>query len=115
MFSLKKANLLRRVQEKFFSHFFEKQWILLAAKRAQNESPAWNQFVPFIPPSDRIWADPFIWEHQGNYFVFYEERPYSSKLGHISCLKLDAHLNQIANSLVLERPYHLSYPFIFEH
>jgi hypothetical protein len=114
MFYLKKANLLRRIREKFFSHFFLKQWILLVAKGPKNEAPAWGQFVPFIPPSDRIWADPFVWERHGNYFIFYEERRYASELGHIACLTLDHDLNQIANSVVLEQPYHLSYPFIFE-
>jgi len=112
---LKKPYLARRVWERILSYFFFKQWVLLIAKGVKNESPSWNNFTPLIPPSDRLWADPFVWMHEGNYFIFYEEQFYSSNRGHIACLTLDSQLNYIANCVVLERPYHLSYPFLFEH
>jgi hypothetical protein len=112
---LTKPYRLRRVREKILSYFFFKQWILLIAKGVQNESASWNNFTPLMPPSDRLWADPFVWKHEGNYYIFCEERLYSSNRGHIACLTLDNQMNPIANSVVLERPYHLSYPFIFEY
>jgi hypothetical protein len=112
---LVKPQRFQRVREKILSFFFLNQWILLIAKGAQNESASWNNFTPLRPPSDRLWADPFVWEHGDNYYIFYEERLYSSNRGHIACLTLDNQMNPIANCVVLERPYHLSYPFIFEH
>jgi hypothetical protein len=111
----RKLKFLERIWERILSLFFFKQWILLVAKGAKYESSTWSNFIPLVPPADRFWADPFVWSHNGHYFIFYEEQLYSSTRGHISCLILDGHLNQIANRVVLERPYHLSYPFVFEH
>jgi len=112
---LKKPHLFPRIWKKILSHFYLKQWVLLIAKGVNNESPSWNDFTPLMPPSDRIWADPFVWMHEGNYFIFYEEMLYSSHRGHIACLALDKQMKPIDNCVVLERPYHLSYPFIFEY
>ena len=113
---LAKPHLLRRTWKKVLSYFFLKQWILLIKKGGgKTEPPSWDHFTPLKPPSDRFWADPFVWIHKENYYIFYEEKLYSSDRGHISCLTLDRELNQLDNRVVLERPYHLSYPFIFEH
>lgn len=111
---VKKPHRLQRIWERILSYFFFKQWVLLVAKGAKNES-LWKNFTLLKPPPDRFWADPFVWLHEGNYFIFYEERLYSSPRGHISCLRLDSQLNYSASHVVLERPYHLSYPFLFEH
>jgi hypothetical protein len=68
-----------------------------------------------IPPPDRYWADPFVLTRNGLHYVFYEEKIYEKKLGHISCMILDASGNVISNEIVLQLPYHLSYPFLFEY
>ena len=81
----------------------------------KEDHPSWDDFTRLIPPPDRLWADPFVWMHKGNYYIFYEEKLYSSDRGHISCITLDHEMNPIDNRVVIERPYHLSYPFIFEH
>ena len=112
---LTKPKLLRRAWKKFRSYFIVKQWVLLIKKGANNTPPSWDHFTPLMPPSDRLWADPFVWMHKGNYYIFYEEKLNSAGRGHIACLTLDPELNQLDNRVVLERPYHLSYPFIFEH
>ena len=112
---LRKPHLLRRIGEKVLSYFFIEQWGILIARGVKDESPSWNNFTTLMPPSDRLWADPFIWLHEGIYFIFYEERLYSSNRGHIACLTLDSRLSLIGNCVVLERPYHLSYPFVFEY
>jgi hypothetical protein len=112
---LTKPHLLQGAWKRFLSYFYIKQWILLVKKGVKNEPPTWNDFTPLIPPSDRIWADPFVWMHQENYYIFCEEKLYSADRGHITCLSLDREMNPVDNRIVLERPYHLSYPFIFEH
>jgi hypothetical protein len=111
---LRKSHLLHRAWEKVLSYFFVKQWILLITKGANSDVPSWSHFTPLLPPSDRLWADPFVWVHKGNYYIFFEEKLYASDRGHIACLTLDHQMNQMENRVVLERPYHLSYPFIFE-
>lgn len=75
----------------------------------------WSAFKPLIPPPDRYWADPFIYINENRYFVFIEEKIYQIGLGRIACLELDANGNLLSQQTVLERPYHLSYPFLFEY
>lgn len=50
----------------------------------------------------------------GVYYIFAEEALYSNRRGRIICLTLDDQLEIISTQVVLEQPYHLSYPFIFE-
>jgi len=115
IYRLQRPHLFERIWERILSYFFFKQWVLLVAKGINSKSFAWDRFTRIVPPSDRLWADPFVWMHNGNYYIFYEERFYVSNRGHIACLTLDSKLNPIASCVVLERPYHLSYPFLFEY
>lgn len=80
---------------------------------AKHQAPAWDDFKPINSPPDRDWADPFLWQHDGRIYIFIEEMPYSTRRGHITCLMLDDQLNIVSKQIVLERPYHLSYPFLF--
>jgi hypothetical protein len=66
-----------------------------------------------VPPPDRFWADPFAIEHEGRYFVFLEELLYSTQRGTIVAIEVFENGEPGPPQLVLERPYHLSYPFIF--
>jgi hypothetical protein len=110
---LKKPRLLQRVWEKFLSYFFFEQWILMLSTSASYTSPNWDDFKPLMPPNSHDWADPFLWMHDGRRYIFIEELPHATQRGHIACLELDEHLNIVSKTIVLERPYHLSYPFLF--
>jgi hypothetical protein len=66
-----------------------------------------------IPPKDRFWADPFAVEHQGRCFVFFEELPYRTQKGRIMAVEVFEDADPGEAQVVLERPYHLSYPFVF--
>lgn len=110
-----KPHLLSRIQKKIRSYFFLDQWIVLLAPGNGYKSLSWNDFKPLIPPIDRFWADPFIWVREDIYYVFIEELLYSTHRGRIACLTLDKDMNILSNRVVLEKPYHLSYPFLFEH
>jgi len=66
-----------------------------------------------VPPGDRDWADPFIVEHGGRRFIFFEELPYAAGKGHISAIEIGTTGQPGTVRRVLSRPYHLSYPFIF--
>lgn len=60
-----------------------------------------------------FWADPFLFKHQEQYYVFFENYSYKTKKGKISCAKIkDNKLIDITD--VLDFDYHLSFPFIFE-
>ena len=112
---LKRPDLLERIWKKLLSIFFFEQWIILVAPKTTGVTIFWNNLKPIIPELDRIWADPFIWKQEDNYFVFFEEQFLSTMRGHISCITLDHKMQPISKAVVLDRPYHLSYPFLFEY
>lgn len=65
------------------------------------------------PPKDRFWADPFAVEYQGRYFIFFEEMPYRTHTGRIMSVEVFEDGKAGEPQVALERPYHISYPFIF--
>ena len=65
------------------------------------------------PPADRFWADPFAVEHEGRYFIFFEELEYQAGKGRIAAIEVFQDAGPGEPQVVLERPYHLSYPFVF--
>ncbi len=92
------------------------QWFL-AYRLGSNGAldPALGGFTRLLPPRDRDWADPFALEKNGRHFVFFEELPRSAGKAHISMIEIDAAGRASAPVRVLERDYHLSYPFLLEH
>ena len=72
-------------------------------------------FTRIAPPKDRDWADPFVLQKNGRYFVFFEELPYAARKGHIAMIEIEPGGTWSAPVRVLERPYHLSYPALIEH
>jgi hypothetical protein len=72
-------------------------------------------FTRIMPPADRTWADPFPIESSGRHFVFFEELPFDTGKAHISVMQIGRDGRCSAPQRVLERDYHLSYPFLLEH
>jgi hypothetical protein len=66
-------------------------------------------------PAGATWADPFALHRNGRYYVFFEEIPRGAAKGHISMLEVKADGSWSPPVRVLERDYHLSYPFLLEH
>ncbi|MFB2563253.1 hypothetical protein [Rhizobium sp. IMFF44] len=66
-----------------------------------------------IPPSDNsIKADPFLFQEDDKCYLFYEAYSHGDRKAHIAVGRFDGDaLTQVG--VALERPYHLSYPFIF--
>ncbi len=62
----------------------------------------------------RYYADPFVYRHAGKTYLFCEEFSYSTGRGLISVCEVAADGTVGTPYPVLERPYHLSYPFVFE-
>ena len=96
--------------------FFARQWVLLLrhARDGQLSQSMWR-FDQLLPPSDRIWADPFAIERDGQQYVFVEEMIRGSGRGHIAVMRVTPDGRCSVPVPVLEKPYHLSYPFLFEH
>jgi hypothetical protein len=83
---------------------------------ARAVAPDLAGYTRLMPPKDRYWADPFVLEKNGRYFVFFEELPFKARRAHISMLEIDPRSGRASAPVrVLERDYHLSYPFLVEH
>jgi hypothetical protein len=67
-----------------------------------------------LPPKDRFYADPFLFEKDGKTYLFLEDLRYSEGRALISCCELNPDGTHGPIVEVLRRPYHLSYPFLFE-
>ena len=82
---------------------------------SQTESFHPHGFTTIAAPDGHFYADPFVWTQAGRNFIFFEDYPYREGKGVISVLEIDARGPAGEARRVLERPYHLSYPFVFEH
>ena len=104
------GKFLKRNLENTYS--FE-QWGLLFDIKKEISKSMWR-YKKILPPKDRFWADPHIVTMDKNYFIFIEEYIYNQSKGHIAVIKMDKDGNHDYLGKVLEKDYHLSYPFVFE-
>lgn len=63
----------------------------------------------------RFYADPFVFRKDGRNWLFLEEFQYASGKALISVVEIDATGPVGTPRPIVERPYHLSYPAVFEH
>lgn len=80
--------------------------------RVESFSP--SGFRPIESPPGHFFADPFVWTRDGRSYIFIEDYICAKQKGVISVLPVDG--DRVGPpEQVLEQPYHLSYPCIFEH
>ena len=96
--------------KKFISRFlYPTQWIIGYRNILDNK---WNYLNI---SSEKMQADPFIIFDNGKYFIFYEELYFEEDKGYIGVGELDLKNKRLINSKrIIEKDYHLSYPFVFE-
>jgi len=74
--------------------------------------PSQTREIPM--PYNHFRADPFLIQHQGQTFCFFEDYDYATGLGHIGVgILTDTGLDDIGPALTAA--HHLSYPFVFAH
>jgi hypothetical protein len=93
--------------------FFRNQWMLMFDLRDQI-STSFCHFKKIIPPRDRFWADPHVFFRDDTYYIFFEEYLYKTKKGHISLIEMQQSGDYSGSVKVLEEPFHLSYPHVFD-
>ena len=71
-------------------------------------------YAPLPVNPEIFYADPFVVERDGRSFLFAEAFPYASGKGVIVCADVGEGAAERDFKTVLERPWHLSYPFVFE-
>lgn len=116
MFGLTIRLCVKAVLKSLQGLLYFNQWILLYSmkRNAQHSSSFWR-FKKIIPPKDRSWSDPFIVLDDDIYYVFIEEFIHKLDKGHISYLTIDKNGNYATPKKIIEKPFHISYPFVFSY
>ena len=73
-----------------------------------------DAYTPLPVDPEIFYADPFVVARDGRHYLFAEACPYASGKGVIVCAEVGADGVPGPWRIVLERPWHLSYPFVFE-
>ncbi len=89
-------------------------WVLLY-RQSDELTTSPRKMKTLMPPKDRFWADPHAVREADKYYIFFEEFLYRQGKGHISLIVMDNKGNASPPVPVLEKPWHLSYPFVLKH
>lgn len=113
--------LLKRLGKKIDHKYrAREQWSLLYAKNVSNDEVQdinfnLSSFSLLTPPKDRFWSDPFVITHEDKHYIFFEELLFERDLGHLCCMQLFDDGTHSKPVKILEKEYHLSYPYIFAY
>jgi hypothetical protein len=92
--------------------FYRDQWQL--AYRVGGERLSQKGLLRLAPAHKGFWADPFVVRRDGRAVVVFEELPEEKPVGRIAVIEIDGDGKAGPPRVVLERDYHLSYPFLLE-
>jgi hypothetical protein len=91
------------------------KWFLYFGDNHNSLLPDLNNLQRLDPQlNDRFWADPFPLSREGKNYIFVEELFYKENVGHISLIELGNDGKPQAINRIIEKPYHISFPFVFK-
>ena len=105
--------LTRRMSERVRRIREVDQWAIAFSLSKAAPSTTLYRFKEQWPPIGSSWADPFPVAAPDGYHIFLEVYDRATKRGHIGVSRLTREGVFDRPVTVLERPYHLSYPFVF--
>jgi hypothetical protein len=107
---------LGRVRAKIAFHAWHDQWFIAygTCSAARPDTCDFDRFQRLSPPWDRFWADPFPISSGDRRYIFFEDFSFELGRGRIAVVTVDRDGLASDPRTVLDRPYHLSYPFVFE-
>lgn len=92
---------------------FARPWRIVVRERGHDPLKGWEEApLPVAWTPGHLYADPFLFEHEGRHHLFCEDLPPGARAAVISHTELPA---GAAPAPVLEQPHHLSYPCVFAH
>lgn len=107
-------NIVRKIKLIVSNKLFYDQWILMFHINPEFSSSLWR-YKKMIPPKEVFWADPHVILKDKTYYIFIEEYRYDIEKAHISVIEMDEKGSYGEPKIILDKPYHLSYPFVLEH
>src|SRR6185503_15373708 len=91
----------------------KEQWGISVLSARWNRAALW-QSTEAVAPKGRYWADPFLCARDGKTFCFVEDFVHKTGKAHITALEIRGK-EIVEHGVALAEPFHLSFPFIFEH
>lgn len=104
----------RQVFKKLRFTLDDRWYIMFSLTRTQEGLIDFEHLKSLCSGNNVFWADPFVIQRDEKFYIFVEEYLYDKKKAHISVLELDNKGNLINSKRVIEKPYHMSYPFVFQ-
>jgi len=102
------------IKKLFFTDAFNWDLLIDISQGDELFSESYGSFRKLPSPRGVFWADPFVIAENGFYYIFVEEFVYSKDRAHISVLTVDKDCNLLKRDKIIEKPYHMSYPFVFK-
>ncbi len=107
----------RAVGSRLKARLMQDQWFL-ACRFGDERLDRWGggaDLRVLEPPRGHFWADPFPVHWKDDWYVFFEDATYTPRKGRIAFVKIDQSGAMSEPEVVLEQPYHMSYPFVFRY
>jgi hypothetical protein len=73
-----------------------------------------DEFTFIQTPIGHFHADPFVIEYEDRIFLFFEDYSYLNRSANLACAELDQYCNVLETRTIVQQPYHMSYPHVFE-
>ena len=114
------TTIKRYARQAVFRYGFDSRWMLLFSHTEKNSKhdikyPPIHTYNRLSPPRGMFWADPFVVNKDDESYIFFEELSYTDWKGYISYIKMNKDKTFTQPKKVLQKDYHLSYPFIFQY
>jgi hypothetical protein len=108
-------NIYRYLLNKWNEKKENKKFTVLYKKGAHTPGdPELKNFKSLALPDGTFWADPFVVQQNGKSLIFFEEFQIKNDKAHISLIEINETGKPSNPQPVLDKDYHLSYPFVFK-
>jgi hypothetical protein len=100
---------------------FREEWFVATRRTSggsliDENSAVVDEFRALATGASEHFADPFVFDHGGETYLFFERYDERLRRATIGYARLDATTNTIGRPMsALARKYHVSYPFVFRH
>ena len=91
---------------------FREQWVMLYQFQ-DDDDRAFRSFRRISSPPQRYWADPQILQQEHRHAILFEDYEYKTDKGRIAVIEVDEAGKPSDPTVILNKDYHLSYPFAF--
>ena len=102
---------VRFARDKLSQLWRREAWRIAYGLGKEGLAPRPDRTLP--PAPGHFWADPFPVVAEDGYWIFFEEAPVSSQLGHLSVMPMDRAGRCGTPRVILKTETHLSYPGIY--